>query len=424
MSGDKRHLDLIENLVKEAVEEEHSRLAWAGATGKILCVMEELMAKLTAECLTRIVLYLVRARAPTKYVRQVVEKYPDLVVKGEWTSDILHPMHGVTEELLQRICHDQQLDDELVTLMATTLFRSLDLLQHAELEYVSIATLQVLLKESYIGPGRSVVASFIVSDHDTDFANRNSLYWQKHELLLTSIVENWGSRMFLHAVVERLKDECLQGNSVDGRAHHVLGLMKRYFPHQFQMKNQDGDLPIHIVSLGGSYRNGVDKIETDAALEFVCNECAESLSIPDKQGRLAIHLAAHHGRSSVDWIAEKAPKGLEITDPETGLFPAMLAAQAWDEAQYSDDKEKLFALGSIYTLLRKAPMVVASGTLVPDSIVDNAEFKKRCEVEMEIASLKRKHKRALDAFLKLQKLELEPKYAEHKRLTTSLEAQE
>jgi len=92
---------------------------------------------------------------------------------------------------------------------------------------------------------------------------------------------------------------------------------------------------------------------TPSVIELVINPAPKSAQIPNRRGRLPLHLALVHGKSwkqGVREIFSAYPEALNIRDPELRLYPFMLAAVAEDNS-----------LTTVFQLLRHNPGVLCDG---------------------------------------------------------------
>jgi ankyrin repeat protein len=92
----------------------------------------------------------------------------------------------------------------------------------------------------------------------------------------------------------------------------VLQLIQERVLDQFRMRDDNGSLPLHIAMRNShARRNQVLTHDYPSKLiSFLLNEFPESISIPDGQGRLPLHIAVEHGLPCYDILVNADSRAL------------------------------------------------------------------------------------------------------------------
>ena len=386
------NLALVAKVVREtadsAKQSDNPLLEWIGALGKILYIIDERMeSPVTSYVLCSVIKELVvKHNAPIEILQRLLESFPD--VKADDESDC--------GQLLGALCYyhsDEYPCHEHMALLSKTILQDLDPWNYLCLNKVSLSILKVLLQEfaSVRLPLEVVAGLLLVPKKD-----RNPEYEDKVGLIIKYLEDNDaaedddGNLLLYEALGCK---NYVYGDDSEAILS-ALETIKKSFPDQFQKRNRHGDLAIHCVC-NNFWHRSFDRGELASIVEFVLSAYPESSFLEGSQNRLPIHCAADSRCVSVDLLIEKAPESLKVPDPVKSLFPFQLAAADWSDG--ADDEENKFALNMIYTLLRKAPMVLAR-TLTPSfsSVLDDPDYRQICQGEMEFAQVERRQKRAHD----------------------------
>lgn len=142
----------------------------------------------------------------------------------------------------------------------------------------------------------------------------------------------------------------------------IIRLLLDQYPESIRLRDsQSGSLPIHLVLQHNP--RAIDVIELLIDLH------PRSVTMPNGNGRLPIHLAIIHKSPTWNKVLDLSPIALETRDPVTGLLPFQLSAMMStpthsddEDGQTSTDDEldKLESLTMCFRLLRMCPCL-ASG---------------------------------------------------------------
>lgn len=146
----------------------------------------------------------------------------------------------------------------------------------------------------------------------------------------------------------------------------IIRLLLDQYPESIRLRDlQTGSLPIHLLIQHNPLAIDAIKLLLD---RFPC-----SVTMPNGNGRLPIHLAIIHQSPTLYTILDLSRHGLEARDPETGLLPFQLAAMMPRLVPPTDDRadcqttntnsnenEELESLTTCFRLLRMNPCL-ASG---------------------------------------------------------------
>ena len=142
----------------------------------------------------------------------------------------------------------------------------------------------------------------------------------------------------------------------------LIRLLLDQYPVSIRLRDsQSGSLPIHLI-----LRHNPRAID---AIELFLDLYPRSVTMPDGNGRLPIHLAIIQKSPTWNKVLSMSPIALEARDPVTGLLPFQLAAMS-NPAPKDDtegptsadeqDMDELESLSTCYSLLRMSPCL-ASG---------------------------------------------------------------
>jgi hypothetical protein len=145
----------------------------------------------------------------------------------------------------------------------------------------------------------------------------------------------------------------------------VLAFALQILPSEAKIRNEDGNLPIHIASAAPP-DEGIVAIEhqAGAAIDFLLKFNKPGVMALDKHGRLPLHLACESPKcwsNGIASIVDDFPEGVFMRDPKTGLFPFMQAAcigTTTDESAIMQYVIELEVLNTVFNLLRLAPQLV------------------------------------------------------------------
>jgi len=148
----------------------------------------------------------------------------------------------------------------------------------------------------------------------------------------------------------------------------VLAFSLQILPMEIQVVNEDGNLPLHIAASAPPYEtNKPAELASGRPIHLLLNRFPAGSKKLSRKGRLPLHLALASGKTldnGIDALVDSFPESVRMRDPETMLFPFMLAAakrQVDDDsdapAQDREDAE-LASLNNIFTLLLEAPELV------------------------------------------------------------------
>jgi len=150
----------------------------------------------------------------------------------------------------------------------------------------------------------------------------------------------------------------------------IVRLLLDQYPASIRKRDsQSGSLPVHLA-----LQHNPRAIE---AIEHFLNLYPRSVTMPDGNGRLPLHLALIQESPIWDKVLSLSPTALEAREPVTGLLPFQLAAMAKPESKKDDDtkgakdddtkgeqdseeQRELESLSTCFRLLRMSPCL-ASG---------------------------------------------------------------
>lgn len=159
----------------------------------------------------------------------------------------------------------------------------------------------------------------------------------------------------------------------------VLNAITERNPGEFQIRDREGNLPIHTVA------NLVDAARPNQIVETLLAAYPESTRIANGQGQLPLHLFSSHADICSLNLAEAEPQALVTRCKVSGLYPFQLAAISRKEN----------ATSVIYSLLRKAPHVLQSYRK-EESWMDSPEYKEIQQNKLKIAQMDARHKLEVD----------------------------
>ena len=148
----------------------------------------------------------------------------------------------------------------------------------------------------------------------------------------------------------------------------LIHLLLDQHPASIRLRDsRSGSLPVHLA-----LEHNPRAVE---AIEYFLELHPRSVTMPDGNGRLPIHLALIKESPTWNKILSLSPLALEARDPVTGLLPFQLAAMSKtkskkdrttevDEKMEDSDGQELDSLTTAYRLLRMSPCLAAG--LVPN----------------------------------------------------------
>lgn len=152
-----------------------------------------------------------------------------------------------------------------------------------------------------------------------------------------------------------------EGSSSVSSGMEIMNLLLEQYPASIRLFDaQTRSLPIHLV-----LKHNPLATET---IDLFLRLYPQSVTMPNGEGRLPIHIALLHNSPSWERVLELAPNTLEKRDIITGLFPFQLAAlssssKTLEDAsneKISEEDEELESLTTCFRLLRMNPHL-ASG---------------------------------------------------------------
>jgi len=180
----------------------------------------------------------------------------------------------------------------------------------------------------------------------------------------------------------------------------LLGFALQLLPREVSVVNEDGNLPLHIVSQSEPHDHRCPRqLWTGRCIDMVLKISAGSALKTDRRGRLPLHLALASQKTwnyGVESLVKTFPEAIRMRDPTTGLFPFMIAATAAgtkitkkrnkdDPSENRRQTIELEIVNTIFMLLRAAPELVSS-------LVGNAEthflYRVRRELTTELETKK------------------------------------
>jgi len=175
---------------------------------------------------------------------------------------------------------------------------------------------------------------------------------------------------------EEDEDEEEQGeeeseHGVDGPSSYgmeIIRLLLDQYPASIRLRDlQTGSLPIHLALQRNPHA-------TDAIDHFL-DIYPRSVTMPDGEGRLPIHLALLNSSPSWEKILALSPTSLEARDPVTSLLPFQLAALPNSHGEETADgaEQELDSLTTCFCLLRMSPCLAAGLAEVkprPQSLIE------------------------------------------------------
>jgi len=146
----------------------------------------------------------------------------------------------------------------------------------------------------------------------------------------------------------------------------LLEVALELYPEQVLEQDGLGRTPLAIAVTGGRRNKDLCQRELPfhEVIQLLLKQSKEAARIPDRRGRLPLHIAAEAGRDlfrkgGIKDIIFAEPRALETRDPKTGMYPFMIAATASDRSGCDCGKEGCCcAIDAIYFLLRESPSVL------------------------------------------------------------------
>lgn len=309
-------------------------------------------------------------------------------------------------------------------------------------------TMRVILEElhldlSQLESKHRNVKSYISNRlFDKRFVDEQENGWEKLNLVLMKLTkgvtredELQGDRFLaLHAGIEVA---CMIGLFGERYGVHLLQqvfqLVKEHDdPEQFQMRNREGLLPLHVATTYGDRGSNHDMhLESSPDIEsiwyhlasnpdpdqvtrfhnecllpilmFLLTEYPESGGIADGNGDLPLHLATEHCLSCCQIIADAEPRALTTRSIVSRMYPFQLAALGWkahNPATRGQKDTTVDAVNMTYILLRKAPHVLQTFLSQDEPWMDSPEFKEIQQNKLQVAKLLARNatlKRKVDA---------------------------
>ena len=182
----------------------------------------------------------------------------------------------------------------------------------------------------------------------------------------------------------------------------IVKLLLDQHPASVRLRDaQSGSLPLHLALQHNPRATDV--------IEHFLNLYPRSVTMPDGDGRLPLHLALIWESPTWEIVLSLSPTTLETRDPVTGLLPFQLAAMSKSDnstpendtregGQESDDGGgELESLSTCFSLLRMSPCLANGLAIVkprPQSLIEQqimGRYKPRVtKLEEENESLRRK----------------------------------
>ena len=134
------------------------------------------------------------------------------------------------------------------------------------------------------------------------------------------------------------------------------------FPDQVYERDENGDLPLHILVSKEKYYIGSNFQK--CMLELLLIIFPKSINLPNKEGRMALNIALENGcywYQGVKTLVEAEPRALLVIDCTTYLYPFMQAAIYHTTQKVKQEEgEELRKLETIYHLILEAPHVLGN----------------------------------------------------------------
>ena len=128
----------------------------------------------------------------------------------------------------------------------------------------------------------------------------------------------------------------------------VIGLLLENNPNSIRLRDSlTGSLPLHLA-----LQCNPQVVEV---IEKFIDIFPLSISMPDGNGRLPLHIALLQKSPSWEKILRSYPAALECRDPVTGLLPFQLAAMSTNDETEDEIEENEDSLSLCFQLLRKNP---------------------------------------------------------------------
>jgi hypothetical protein len=184
----------------------------------------------------------------------------------------------------------------------------------------------------------------------------------------------------------------------------IIKLLLDQYPASIRLRDTlSGSLPVHLA-----IRHNPRAIE---AIEYFIQLYPLSVSMPDGNGRLPLHLALLSKSPTWKTIVDMSPRMLEARDPVTGLLPFQLAAilskpdDTCDNENHetveieTNEETELDSLSTSFSLLRMSPCLASglgidqrrSQSLMEQQIMVQYKYKPRVtKLEEENERLRRK----------------------------------
>lgn len=194
-------------------------------------------------------------------------------------------------------------------------------------------------------------------------------------------------QMFLRAL-EHDHDPILQ----------VLKLVKELVPQQFQIRDGNGNLPLHIAATfairRGGYTSGRASSVINLLIDFLLGEYPEAVSVADGQGRLALQIALENGSPCWRRLANAEPRAIDTRDVQTRMYPFQMVAME-SVAERRDYQKSNGSVDDIYFLLRKAPHVLKQYSADDDAKLNSQEFLEYSQSKLAMEQSKLQHEQEM-----------------------------
>jgi len=149
----------------------------------------------------------------------------------------------------------------------------------------------------------------------------------------------------------------------------VLAFSLQILPNEIRVRNEDGNLPLHIAASAPPYESTIPaELAPGRPIHLLLSRSPQGAMQVNRKGRLPIHLALESGKAldnGVDALVDAFPESVRMRDPVTLLYPFQMAAVKRDDAVDESDRKAskevdLAITNAIFILLLEAPELVTA----------------------------------------------------------------
>jgi len=228
------------------------------------------------------------------------------------------------------------------------------------------------------GLGRANILSMSIASVSDSLSTTVKMWMAKIHLLLRTSFHGTSAKSLPHG---RHFREVHAAAAAGICPPDVLAFALQLMPGEESVKNENGNLPLHLVASAPPHLHltspqmGDGAVSIDLLLSLNDADAAKRF---DRRGRLPLHLALASSKTwhrvGVKSLVESFPESVQMRDPETGLMPFMLAGASSNKTLQKEEDQKIApdleshseiaeasSLDTIYNLLRGTPRLIRQG---------------------------------------------------------------